>query len=1015
MNRLTKILMLVMLLGAGQLSAQMRQVLRGTVVDETGLSIIGANLLIKGTTNGTITNIDGEFSIPDVEVGDVLEVSYIGYLSQEITVNRFELDIVLKEDSQTLDEVVVVGYGVQKKSSLTGAIASVKADDMENRTATSVTQALQGKAAGIQLYSSSAAPGESGSIQVRGFSSNGSSNPLYVVDGLRVSSIGELDPNTIESIEILKDAASAAIYGAEAGNGVIMITTKKGKGKKSVVTYDFLYTAESLAKKPEVMNAAQYAEYMTEGFGMGENITKYWDGTTDTDWAKVGFETSTMMRHNLSFANSTDKNDIYIALSHMSNDGIVVGSQDTYKRLTLTVNADFQLKDWLTIGTTNNLYRASSRSGSTSSGMSGSVFADVIMMDPLTPVYMTYDELPDDAKTNIASGLNYLTNDEGLYYGISKVTPQDLAQINPLIHALGGTGSTKGRNYGLDGTLYANITPFKGFTFTSRLGYKYANTYSRSYSNIYYANSLNSATNDDVTQTQASTFYFQWENFLNYTFNIAQDHHFTVMLGQSYSKEETNSVSGYTQSVTQDLDNFKYLDYATDDGTRTVSGSDGVTDVKLSYYGRINYDYKDRYMLQFSLRADAADLSRLPEAKRWGYFPAVSIGWDVMKESWFPQLKGWDQFKIRASWGQNGSLSNLSSFSWSSAITTSSSYPYTTSVTYTNASSPSALGNLSLKWETSEQFDFGIDLRFFQNRLSLGADYFIKKTKDLIMSDVDLSLTSGNTASPINAGNVENKGFELEASWRDKIGGLTYSISGNMATLKNKVTNLPSSISRITVDGTANAYQTCFEVGYPVWFLRGYRYTGVEEGSEGVPTFKDVNENGSFDSDDYEMIGSGIPDVTYGITLNLAYKGFDFLAFGQGAAGFDVMYTLTNIDRVGANRLEMFYDRRWTEDNTNAPWPKAGNDLESYFMKSSAMLFSGSYFKIKQLQLGYSLPESVLQKLHISRLRVYVSLDDFFTFTSYPGMDPSVCGSTGVDNGTFPTSKKFVIGANLTF
>ena len=1013
MSRIGKLLLLVVLIVAGSQSAFAQQALRGTVVDESGLSIIGANLLIKGTTNGTITDMDGGFTIPDVKKGDVLEVSYIGYQAQEFTVTSFDMHIVLKEDLQQLNEVVVVGYGVQKKSSLTGSIASVKADDMENRTTNSVSQALQGKAAGVQLFTTSAAPGEAGSIQIRGFSSNGSSDPLYVVDGLRVSSIGQLDPNSIESIEILKDAASAAIYGAEAGNGVIMITTKKGTGKKSVVTYDFMYTAESLAKKPEVMNAAQYAEYMTEGFGMGEYISKYWDGVTDTDWSKVGFETGSMMRHNLSFANSTDKNNIYLAFSHLSNDGIVTGNQDTYKRLTLTVNADVKIKDWLTIGTTNNMYRASSKTGSTGSGVSGSVFSDVIMMDPLTPVYMTYDELPEEAQTNIDNGLTYLTGSNGKYYGISKVTPQSLAQINPLVHALGGTGGVKGRDYGLDGTLYANITPFKGFTFTSRLGYKYANTYSREWSNIYYYNTLNSATDNSVTQSQESTFYFQWENFINYTFDIKKDHHFTVMLGQSYSKQEANSVTAYTQSVTQDLDNFKYLDYATDDGTKTVSGTDGITSVKMSYYGRINYDFKDRYMLQFSLRADAADLSQLPQEKRWGYFPAVSVGWDVMKESWFPKVNGWDYFKIRASWGQNGSLSNLSDFSWASAISTSASYPYTTSVSYTNASSPSALGNTNLKWETSEQLDLGIDLRFLRNRLTISGDYFIKKTKDLIMSDVNLSLTSGNTASPINAGNVENKGFELEVSWRDKIGDLSYSISGNLATLKNEVTSMPSSISRITVDGTSNAYQTCFEVGYPVWYLRGYRYTGVDE--NGDPTFKDVNGNGVFDSDDYEMIGSGIPDVTYGLTLNLAYKGFDFTAFGQGAAGFDVMYTLTNIDRVGANRLELFYENRWTEDNTSAPWPKAGSDLESYFMKSSAMVFSGNYFKIKQLQLGYSLPEKALKKIGIGRLRVYASLDDFFTFTSYPGMDPSVCGSTGVDNGTFPTSKKVVFGANLTF
>lgn len=1014
MKNFSRLMLLALLLFAGLPAAFAQQAARGYVVDEQDVPIIGANVMVKNSTKGTITDLDGKFYIPDVKDGDVVVVSFIGYLTQEVPVTGNKMRIVLKEDLQQLEEVVVVGYGVQKKSNLTGSIASVKSGDLENRTVTSVTQALQGKAAGVQLFTSSAAPGESGSIQIRGFSSNGASNPLYVVDGLRVSDINQLDPNTIESMEILKDAASAAIYGAEAGNGVILVTTKKGKGQKGLISYDFMYTAESLAHKPEVMNARQYAEYMTEGFGMGENINKYWDGKTDTDWADVGFERGNMFRHNLSFSNSNDRGNTYIAGSYMSNNGIVAGNQDTFKRLTLTVNADVKIKKWLTIGTNNNFYRTSSKKGS--SGIqagNGSVFADVLMMDPLTPVYMSYDELPDVAKTNIANGLNYLQNEDGLYYGISKVTPQDLAQVNPLVHVSDIVNNVTNRNYGLNGTLYANITPFKNFTFTSRIGYNYTNAYSRSWNSAYYVNSLVSNQNAETNSSQASNFYFQIENFANYMFDIAKDHHFTVMLGQSYSKAESNSVNGYTQAVTQDDPRFHYLDFATTDAVKTVGGRDGVNSVKMSYYGRINYDFMNRYMLQFSLRADAADLSQLSKQKRWGYFPAVSIGWDVMKESWFPKVNGWDYFKLRASWGQNGSLSNLGSYNWSSAIGVTGSYPFTTDLIYTNASQPTSLGNLNLKWETSEQFNVGIDLRFLKNRLTLGADYFIKKTKDLIVSGVTPSLTAGNTASPINSGNVENKGFELEASWRDQVRDFKYSITGNLATLKNEVTYLPPTINRITTSGFGNAYQTCFEVGYPVWYLRGYRFTGVDE--QGEPTFKDVNGNGVFDSDDYEMIGSGIPKFTYGLTLNLEYKGFDLSAFAQGASGFDVMNTMTNIDRVGANRLKVFYENRWTADNPTAPWPKAGAVGESYFMKSSGMVFSGNYFKIKQLQFGYTLPQALLSKIKLNRFRVYVSLDDFFTFTNYPGMDPSVCGSTGVDGGAFPTSKKVVFGLNLSF
>lgn len=1009
-SQMTRTMSLALLLLMTALSAVAQQLqVKGVVLDASSNDpIIGANVVVENSTNGTITDLDGQFTL-NCKRGDMLSVSYIGYLTKQVKVTEKEMTILLLEDSKQLDELIVVGYGVQKKSDITGSIASVKSEALENRTVTSLESALQGKAAGVQLFSSSKAPGESGSVQIRGFSSNGASNPLYVVDGLRRSNIGDLDPNSIESMEILKDAASAAIYGAEAGNGVILITTKKGKQKAGTVTYDYQYSWESLAHKPQMMNAKEYVQFWSD-FGIQDLMNASWDGKTDTDWSKVAFTTGNMERHNLTFSNSSEKNNVYIGFSALNNDGIIVSDNDSFSRINATINADMKLTDWLTIGANTNMSRSSSNSGVAGHfGQNYSIFQDMMCFDPITPVYMNYNQMPESARLAIDSGEKYLGLDKDTYYGVSNVT--NLVIVNPLIHI--DSYHKKSRQYSLNGTFYANLTPLKGLTITSRWGYNYANNYSRSWTDIYYANANASNKENGPSQVQMSNFYYQIENFANYQFSLANDHHFVAMAGQSYSKNEANNVNASAQFVTQDLDNYKYLDYATSDAIKTVSGSDGITSVKTSFYGRLSYDYMNKYMLQLSLRADAADLSQLSTKQRWGYFPAVSAGWEVSQESWFPKNTPLEYVKLRASWGQNGSLANLGNYSWSTAISSGSSYPYTAGNVYTNASYPSSVGNANLKWETSEQTDLGLDLRFLNNRLTMGLDYFIKKTKDLIVSGITPSLSVGASASPVNAGNVENRGLEFEIGWRDQIGkDFTYSLNANFATLKNEVTYLPSTIDRYTTDGFGSTYQTCFEKGFPVWFLRGYKYNGVD--SNGDPTFEDINKNGIFDDGDRTMIGSGIPTLTYGLTLNMAYKGLDLVVFGTGASGHDIMYAMTTAD-TGVNRLHDFYTNCWTAQNPSGIWPKNNSALEKEFRQSSGMIYSGNYFKIKQIQLGYTLPKSLTQKVLLSKVRLYASLDDFFTFTSYPGTDPEVCGSTGADSGNYPTSKKVVLGVNVAF
>lgn len=994
----------LLVIGAGTAWSQLN--VKGAVVTSSGETIIGANVLEKGTMNGVITDLEGNFSLT-VKEGATLVISYIGYVTQEQKATS-TMNVILLEDSEMLDEVIVVGYGVQKKSDVTGAISKVGAGEIKSRSITTVQQALQGKTSGVQILSTSAAPGASQTVRIRGYSSNYSSDPLYVVDGLRVNDISNIDPNDIESMEVLKDAASAAIYGAEAGNGVILISTKKAKqGDNGTVSYDFQFTLQDLVRVPKVMNASQYIGYMVEGNWYDQTfIDNFYDGRTDTNWAKEMFETSLMQKHNLSFQKATEKSNLYVSATYLGNDGIVKGNKDKYTRLTSSVNADATIKKWLKIGTNASVSYSKIQSVA-------SLIDACLTMDPLTPVSYDANSITATMQNALTNGKKLLQDsNSGDYWAISDFS----YAANPFITRDASKNYTK--NINLRSTFYAILSPVKGLDITTRFGFNLSSNYDYSFNQIYYANASTESTTNDVSNNSALVTYYQWENFANYVKSFGK-HRIGGMVGMSYSDSNNNSLSASANAVKKDNPLFYYLNYAADDAAKTVGGTE-ITSRKYSYFARLNYSYADRYIAQLSFRADAADLAVLPDNKRWGYFPSVSLGWVASEENWFPQSSTLSFLKVRGSWGQNGSIANLNNYMWNNAIASSISYPTTNDVNYNIGSLPSTLGNRNLKWETSEQFDFGIDLRMFNDRLAMTADYYVKKTEDLIISNVSPSLTAGNVASPVNAGNVTNKGFEFELSYRDNVGDFSYNVSANLATVKNKVTYLDPTIARIP-GYMALSMQgfTSFEKGYPVWYFRGYKFKEVDE-LTGDPIFEDINGNGSFDSADVTMIGSAIPDFTYGVTLNLAYKGFDFTLFGSGSQGNDVFNGLVKMDRSGGNRMQYYYDNRWTSVHTNASAPRPNCNNEQQYFTSSAAIFDGSYFKIKQLQLGYTLPEKIISKVMLKNARVYVSLDDFFCFTSYPGFDPEVASSgttstNGIDNGNYPTSKKVVLGLNITF
>ena len=1019
-----------MILAAGLLgtvaTAQNRAI-SGTVVDESGAPIIGAAIVVVGNTSiGAVTNADGAFRL-NVPAGANINVSCIGYADQTVPVgNQSVFNFVLVEDTEFLDETVVIGYGVQKKSDLTGAVASVGEAEFANRSTSDAAAALMGKAAGIQILTSSGAPGGDSQIRVRGYSSNsGNIGPLLIVDGLKVDNIQYLDPEMIESMEILKDAASAAIYGAEAGNGVVLITTKTGKNvRDGRVFYNAQFGLSSLARPLKIMNAKQYIDF-GETYGW-LNDTKlqsinYKDGFS-VDWSKELFEPTWNSRHTVGFQGGNDRGNFFISLNNVKNNGIFVGNKDMYKRLSVQVNADYKIKPWLTVSTNNSIEKWSTQSISQHSD-NGSVLLAAITSSPLEAPRATYENLPDDMKQAIDQGKRVLTDPEtGLYWTVGRMG--ETQGGSPFVRRDASDTSNEGLN--IRGVLAANLTPFKGFTFTSRFGYRINQSNYHSFTAPYYCSTFVKADNYSMTSNNNTGYYYQWENFANYSVNLGK-HLLGAMAGMSYienHRDNNNITASGPDILTGKEANFRYMDYLKSDGvTKNVGNAPGVS-ASLSYFGRLTYSYDNRYSVQANFRADAFDSSKLSRKARWGYFPSFSLGWTISNEPFFRDNVNRDAIsflKLRGSWGINGNINVLNNYAYDATINYGS-YWYqfdVDSTTPSYGSRPGGLANPNLKWETSEQIDAGLDARFLNNRLTLAVDWYKKTTKDLLVS-VSLPAAAGVSATTMNAGSVVNTGLEFELGWKDVIGDFSYSINGNFSTLKNKVTYLDPTITRLGGTAPQGVYlSTQFEQGYPIWYMRGLKCIGIDAAT-GEPKFEDVDGDGNIDTtNDMQMIGLGIPDYTFGVTINLAWKGLDMVIFGTGVAGNEIFPSSWRTDRPHCNTYAWYWENSWDQVGANAKFPAVKYWNQSTF-SSTLNLFDGSYFKIKQIQLGYTLPKKWVNKIAISNLRLYVSLENFFTFTSYPGLDPetataNTASSIGIDMGTYPTAKQLLFGINLSF
>ena len=989
---------------AGSRAVAQTRNLTGTVVDKQGNPVIGAAVVVEGTTKGTSTGVDGSFSLDGVKENASLTVSFIGYktLTTPPLGAKTSITITLEEDTQLLDDVVVIGYGVQRKSDVTGSITSIKEDVFQSRSVENAQQALQGKAPGVQVLSSSAAPGSSPSIRIRGFSSNnsGASEPLYVVDGLKVSDISYLDPSSIESMEILKDGASAAIYGVEAGNGVILITTKKGKKGEGRIFYDFTYGITSLARKADLMNAEQYVAYQTAA-GNSQVLTP-WDGKTDTDWFDVLYgDNGSFQRHTAGIETANDNGSVYASLSYMDNDGMYYGDKDWMKRITFQLNGDYKIKKWLTF-TTNNTIESSRYQKQTDGVGTGNQAINPYGMDPLLPAFYDKDNLPAYMTELIAQQGDdlFMKNGNGDYVAVPFAAKD---ATSPLTHYYSNTGNHK--DFALRGTSSLILTPVKGLTVNSRVGYRLESTNYSFYGEPTYM-AVSSRTNLQLEGKTTMNRFYMWENFANYNRTFGK-HAISAMVGMAYQYEWSNYTSGSTNGLTNDADNFHHLDYASADATKGVGGKVGESS-SISYFGRIGYTFDDRYNIMVNFRADAFDRSKLDKKARWGYFPSVSAGWTISNEPFMRDIdpKSLSFLKLRASYGINGNIRTLSGFPYLSSMNVGEYYPMNGQLITTIYPSD-VLANKDLKWETARQVDVGVDARFLNNRLTFGMDFYNKNTVDQLVI-LTPPLSTGTTSMAKNVGKVNNHGFEFELGWQDQAGEFSYGVNANLATINSEVKKLEG--PRI-LDGIV-----AFDKGQPMWSYYGWKYLGVDK-EDGSAIYYDKDDNGTIDDKDKVYLGSAIPDFTYGITLNAAYKGFDLTVFGSGSYGGELMLSAAR-NTPAANKPSVLWTESWDVMGAKAKYPHPDPIGDKYAGDSSMWLKSGSYFKIKQIQLGYTLPSSITKKIAISRLRVYVSLDNFFCISSYWGMDPEAVSATsaiGMDYGDYPTPKTLTFGANLSF
>ncbi|WEK18685.1 MAG: TonB-dependent receptor [Candidatus Pedobacter colombiensis] len=1002
----------------------------GNVVDDRGESLPGATVRVKGTNTIVITDSNGAFTLKNIEENAVLIISYIGYTSQELKAAP-NLTIKLYVLASNLNDVVVVGYGTQKKQNLSTAVSSVTSKTIEKLSITRVEQALQGNAPGVLVLNQNGQPGDKPMIRIRGTGTNNNPDPLFIVDGFPVSNIEYLNPGDIERMDVLKDAASAAIYGARGANGVILITTKTGKAGQPTLSYDGYYGVQNTWRKLPVLNATQYATMMNVGAQNANptnpvpypNPDSYGIGT---NWQDALFrKNAPIFNHQVTASGGGDKGTYLAEFSYFNQQGVIGGDNSDFKRYTFRLNVDQKITDFLKIGTNIN-YIHSERSAIFDNGdQGGQVLGNAVNIDPLTPLYET-----DPAKL-AAYNVNAVKNGTQVY-GISPQAtfPNPLAQLAII--------NGKNKIDKLLGNAYAEINLWKGLKFRSTFGMDLGNYNSNSYTPPYYLLPTSGQNYSSVSTNFSRDYTWQTENVLSYAHDFGK-HNIQVLAGQSAYKYTYQNLGGSRNDPSPIDPSLAYIDVATDIASSKNNGG-ADTRTLASYFGRLAYNYDDKYLVSGVIRRDGS--SRFGRNHPYATFPSVSGAWIISKEDFFkPSAVSF--LKIRASWGQNGNENLGSSFPWASTIITNDNgYTFLNNgVEYlASGASLGAIANPNLKWETSEQTDFGLDLNLFKNKLSLTTDYYVKTTKDLLIRP-NILASVGYSAPYINGGNVQNKGIELGINYSDKIGkdfgiNLSFNVSHNV----NKVTKINNTAQAIPGAAYISLGSiTRMAVGEPIGYFWGVKTGGIFQSQAEVDAytftdpntgvvkkiqpnakpgdlkFIDINNDGVINDLDRTNIGDPNPKYITGFTINLDYKNFDFSVFTIGMFGQKVFNGNYRFDKTVSNLPATMLDS-WTPDNPNAKFPRfiSTDPNKNYATVSDLLLENGSFVRVKNIQLGYSLPKNLISNIKLSNVRVFAAVDNAFTITKYTGFDPELGAtsplSLGIDRGVYPQSRTFRFG-----
>ncbi len=1038
--------LLIFMLNSHDLSAQ-KIAITGAITDQiTGEPLAGGNVLIKGTMIGTVTNAEGTYSIDVYDSNVTLVFSFIGYQTKEIPVgDQTVINVSLQFLAEDLEEIVVVGYGVQKKKLSTGATVHIEDEAIEKKHSLRIEQALQGLSPGVQITANTGQPGEALKVRIRGVGTVGNSDPLYVVDGVPTVDIRYLNPSDVESVDILKDAASAAIYGARAANGVVLITTKKGKVGEMSVTYDGYYGWQNTPKKPEMLNGQEYMTIMNEASLNSARNPSTWEplfrqGQIDsigegTNWIDYLFnDNAPVQSHTVSIRGGNENSVYSSSLSYYDQAGII-GYKDrsNFERISARINSEHKAyKDMLKIGE-NMVYSHSKVNGIGVGNMYDNSLRNFVNT---TPIYTPYSDTTSDG------------------FGISPYSDD----VNPLA-ALYYEYLGESKYDQIVGDVYAELEIIKGLKIRSDFGIDLSyKTYSF-FQPIYKLAEQVRKMNTMAEQSVEKNFNYNFENYITYTHTFPDKHNITALFGNTVQEYHQFKVRGTKDDLIFEDFEHAILDNGTNQETQMTYGSK-LDRAMLSYYGRLNYNYDEKYLFAFTLRRDGS--SKFGPDNRFGYFPSVSLGWVITQEDFF-NFDELSFFKLRASWGQNGN-DQIPDYMYEATIQSSErDYFFGPDDIQFVGASPDKINNTKLKWETSEQINIGFDSRFLNN-FSLSFDWYKKLTKDWLIQ-IQIPDIAGNEPPYANGGDVENKGFEVDFGYRKIQGEFTFNLNLNLAYNKNEVTRINNEEGIIHGDedimfhGHSEIYRA--EVGYPIGYFYGYLADGIFQTEQdildhifiddngdttviqrrnvfpGDIRFKDIGgrvdsldnqlPDGTINGDDRTMIGNPHPDIIYGLSFGAEYKGFDLSITLQGVAGNEIMYNLRNHESATKNYTTDILDR-WHGTGTSNKIPRVTESNESnqnYSRVSDLFIYSGSYLKIRNINIGYDLAKSIL-KDKLEQCRIYVSANNLFTITKYPGLDPEVGYSdydidryenfsTGIDIGYYPVPRTYLFGVNIKF